>query len=117
MNAGLARVYDQRMTRRIFYRLLLAFALAFSGGAAQLHSLAHAQADVSAAGQGQKAPSPLKHSTDQCLVVHALDGTTADSGASLVAADSSHQVVPVTDVRSDEAPAAAFHSRAPPLLS
>lgn len=113
----MARVYDPRMTRRIFYRLLLAFALAFSGSAAQLHSLAHAQADLSAAGQGQKAPSPLKHSTEQCLVVHALDGTPADSGAFLVATDSSHQAVPVTDVRSGEAPAVAFHSRAPPQLS
>src|SRR6185369_8149986 len=111
------RVYDQRMTRRIFCRLLLAFALAFSGSAAQLHSLAHAQADLSVAGQGQKAPSPLKHSTDQCLVVHALDGTAAEAGTSLAAADSSHRSIPVTDVRSGEAPAAAFHSRAPPRLS
>ena len=105
------------MSRRIFYRLLLAFALAFSGSAAQLHSLAHAQADLSAAAQGQKAPSPLKHSTDQCLVVHALDAIAAETGAVLVVADSSHQVSPVADVRSGESPAAAFQSRAPPLLS
>lgn len=111
------RVYDRRMTRRIFCRLLLAFALAFSGSAAQLHSLAHAQADLSAAGQGQKAPSPLKHSTEQCLVVHALDGTAAEAGTPLVAEDSSHQAIRVTDVRSGEAPAAAFQSRAPPSLS
>jgi hypothetical protein len=105
------------MSRRIFYRLLLAFALAFSGSAAQLHSLAHAQADLASAAQGHKAPSPLKHSADQCLVVHALDGTPAESGTFLVATDSSHQVVPVTDVRSGETPAVAFHSRAPPHLS
>ena len=111
------RVYDRRMTRRIFYRLLLAFALAFSGSAAQLHSLAHAQADLSAVAQDQKAPSPLKHSTDQCLVVHALDGTAVEAGPSLVAANSTHQSIPVTDVRSGEAPAAAFQSRAPPPLS
>jgi hypothetical protein len=103
------------MSQRIFLRLLLAFALAFSGSAAQLHSLGHAQADLASAGQGQKAPSPLKHSTDQCLVVHALDGTAPEAGAFLVAEDSSHQVVPVADVRSGEAPAAAFQSRAPPL--
>jgi hypothetical protein len=105
------------MRRRIFYRLLLAFALAFSGSVAQLHALAHAQADLSAAAQGQKAPSPLKHSTDQCLVVHALDGTTVEAGAFLTAEDSSHDVVPVVDVRNSESPAAAFQSRAPPLLS
>ncbi len=111
------RVYDPRMSRRIFHRLLLAFALAFSGSAAQLHSLAHAQADLSAAAQGQKAPSPLKHSTDQCLVVHALDGTAPETGAFLVAEDSARHIDPAADVRSGESPAAAFQSRAPPLLS
>jgi len=103
------------MSQRIFLRLLLAFALAFSGSVAQLHSLGHAQADLASAGQGQKAPSPLKHSTDQCLVVHALDGTAVETGAFLVTEDSSHRVVPVADVRSGEAPATAFQSRAPPL--
>jgi hypothetical protein len=111
------RVYDRRMTRRIFYRLLLAFALAFSGSAAQLHSLAHAQADLASAGLGHKAPSPLKHSTEQCLVVHALDGTPAETGAFLVAEDSSYHVVPAKDVRAGESPAAAFQSRAPPLAN
>jgi hypothetical protein len=110
-------VYDRRVTQRILYRLFLAFALAFAGSAAQLHSLAHAQADLSAALQDQKAPSPLKHSTDQCLIVHALDGTAAEAGAHLATADASHQAVFVTDARSGEAPAAAFHSRAPPALS
>ena len=103
------------MTQRVFARLLLVFALAFSGSAAQLHSLAHAQADLAVAGQGHKAPAPLKHSTDQCLVIHALDGTPVENGAFLVAEDSTHEVVPVTDVRGGEAPAAAFQSRAPPL--
>ena len=103
--------------RFFFLRLLVAFALAFSGSAAQLHSLAHAQADLAAAGDGHKAPAPLKHSSDQCLVVHALDGTPPESGAFLVAEDASHQAVPVKDVRNGEAPAVAFHSRAPPQLS
>lgn len=103
------------MSQRIFFRLLLAFAFAFSGSAAQLHSLAHAQADLAAAAAGEKAPSPLKHSTDQCLVVHALDGTPPETGAFLIAEDSAHHVVPVADVRTGESPAAAFQSRAPPL--
>ena len=103
------------MTQRVFLRLLLAFALAFSGSAAQLHSLAHAQADLSAAGHGHKAPAPLKHSTDQCLVVHALDGTAAETSAFLVTEDSSHRVVPVVDVHGSESAAAAFNPRAPPL--
>lgn len=103
------------MSQRIFLRLLLAFALVFSGSAAQLHSQAHAQADLASAGHGHKAPSPLKHSSDQCLVVHALDGTAAEAGAFLTTEDLSHQFVPVADVRRGEAPAAAFQSRAPPL--
>ncbi len=109
------------MSARLFLRLLLAFALAFSGSAAQLHALSHAQADLAAVAggeaSGQKAPAPLKHSTDQCLVVHALDGTAAETGAVLVAEDLSHHVVPVANVRSGESPAVAFHSRAPPVLS
>ena len=106
------------MNARLFLRLLLAFALAFAGSAAQLHSLSHAQADLSAAGgHANKAPSPLKHSSDQCLVVHALDGTAPETGAFLVAEDASHQVVPVVDARSGESPAAAFNPRAPPVLS
>ena len=109
------------MNTRLFLRLLLAFALAFAGGAAQLHALSHAQADLAdAAGaeaSGQKAPAPLKHSTDQCLVVHALDGTAAETGALPVAIDSSHRVSQLPAARSGESPAAAFQSRAPPVLS
>ena len=105
------------MSRRIFYRLLLAFALAFSGSAAQLHSLAHAQADLAYALDGQNAPSPLKHNTDQCMVVHALDGTAAESPAPRIAEGASHHVVPATAARGGESPAGAFQSRAPPLSS
>jgi len=95
----------------------LALALAFSSGAAQLHSLAHAQHDVAAAAQDQKAPSPLKHATDQCLVVHALDGTAAEVASAPVAEKISHQAFSPAAVRDGEAPAAAFRSRAPPLLA
>lgn len=103
------------MGKPFFLRLLLAFALAFSGSAAQLHALAHAQSDLAAASQEPKAPSPLKHSTDQCLVVHALDGTAPETGAFLVADDVSQHVIHPVSVRSGESPAAAFQSRAPPL--
>jgi hypothetical protein len=102
------------MSQRLILRLLLVFALAFSGNAAQLHSLAHAQADLAAAGQ-DKAPAPLKHSTDQCLVVHALDGTAADTVAYPPIAESSHYVVPSAVLRIGKSHAAAFQSRAPPL--
>jgi hypothetical protein len=105
------------MSRRIFYRLLLAFALAFSGSAAQLHSLGHAQADLASAAKGHKAPSPLKHATDQCLVVHALDGTAAEAASFLAPEDTSHRILQVATVRRGESPAAAFHSRAPPQSS
>jgi len=108
------------MSFRLLLRLLFAFALAFSGSTAQLHALSHAQSDLAAAGghaTGQKAPAPLKHSTDQCLVVHALDGTAAGTGTFPVAEDPSHLVVSVADGRSGESPAAAFQSRAPPFLS
>jgi hypothetical protein len=105
------------MSQRLILRLLLAFALAFAGIAAQLHLLAHAQSDLAAAAQTPKAPSPLKHATDQCSVVHALDGTAAETGARVVADLSSEHVVPPVAVRSDEAPAAAYRSRAPPLLA
>ena len=109
------------MSARLFLRLLLAFALAFSGSAAQLHALEHAQLDVAAAGQDpapeHKAPAPLKHATDQCLVVHALDGTAAEPGAFPIASDATHQSVSIATVRSGESPAAAFQSRAPPSLS
>lgn len=105
------------MSRRIFYRLLLAFALAFSGSAAQLHSLGHAQADLASAGQGDKAPSPLKHSSDQCLIAHALDGTAADSPAFSTADDTAHRVVSFAVRRAGASPAAAFQSRAPPAFS
>ena len=101
--------------RAFFLRLLLAFALVFAGSAAQLHSLAHAQHDLAAAAQGEKGPPPLKHASDQCLVVHALDGTVAETGAFLVAESFSHNVVVPVAVRSGEAPAAAYRSRAPPL--
>jgi hypothetical protein len=92
----------------------LAFVLAFSASAAQLHSLAHAQSDLAAA-QDHKAPAPLKHSTDQCLVVHALDGTAAETRTPSVTSDATLQVVPLATVRGGESPAAAFQSRAPPL--
>jgi hypothetical protein len=112
-------MYDPRMSQRIFLRLLFAFALVFSGSAAQLHSLAHAQADLAAAGdqRGHKAPAPLKHSTDQCLVVHGLDGTVAAPSDLFVASDTTHQVVSTAAARRGESPAAAFQSRAPPRLS
>lgn len=105
------------MSARLLLRLLLAFALAFSGSAAQLHALSHAQSDLAEAGgqAGPKAPSLPKHSTDQCLVVHSLDGTAAEAGAFLAATDASHQAAPIADARSGESPAAAFQSRAPPL--
>ena len=104
------------MSARLLLRLLLAFALAFSGSAAQLHALAHAQSDLAAAGgqAGPKAPSLPKHSTDQCLVVHALDGTAVEDGTSPVSTETFHRPVPVADARIGESPAAAFHSRAPP---
>ena len=107
------------MGKPYFLRLLLAFALAFSGSTTQLHSLAHAQHDLASASGalGGKAPSPLKHSTDQCLVVHALDGTTAESGARLPVENLSQYVVPVRVERSGAAPALAFRSRAPPFLA
>lgn len=105
------------MSQRLIFRLLLAFALAFAGSAAQLHSLTHAQCDLAAAAQAPKAPSPLKHATDQCLVVHALDGTAAETGVWRVADLSSEHSVPPVAVRSDDAPAAAYRSRAPPLLA
>jgi hypothetical protein len=103
------------MGKPFFLRLLLAFALAFSGSAAQLHSLAHAQHDLASAAQGGKGPAPLKHSTEQCLVVHALDGTAPETGAFLVAGDVSQHVVLPAAVRIGAAPALAFRSRAPPF--
>ena len=103
------------MGKPFFLRLLLAFALAFSGSAAQLHALAHAQSDLVSASQDQKAPLPLKHATDQCLVVHTLDGTAPQTGAFLVAADVTQHVIAAVSVRSGESPVAAFRSRAPPL--
>jgi hypothetical protein len=103
------------MSKPLFFRLLLAFAIAFAGSVAQLHSLAHAQHDLAAASEDHKAPVPLKHATDQCLVVHALDGTAAEGAFPPVAEKISHRVVPPVAVRSGEAPAAAFRSRAPPL--
>ena len=107
------------MKASLFLRFLLAFALAFAGSAAQLHALGHAQADLVAAASdpAPKAPVLLKHSSDQCLVVHALDGTAAESGAFLLTTDATHRVLPVAEVRSGESPAAAFQSRAPPFLS
>ena len=99
------------MSARFILRLLFAFALAFSGSAAQLHALSHAEADLAAAGGqagSQNAPAPLKHATDQCLEVHALDGTAAETGAFRVAEGTLHQVAPAEYVRSGESPAAAF---------
>jgi len=103
------------MGKPFFLRLLLAFALAFSGSAAQLHSFAHAQHDLAAASQDKKAPSPLEHATDQCLVIHALDGTAAEVAFAPVAEKISRQAVLPAAVRDGEAPAVAFRSRAPPL--
>ena len=116
---GIRQAYDAGVnTRAALLRILFAFALVFSGSAAQLHALAHAQYDLAAASHGvPKAPSPLKHATDQCLVVHALDGTNAETGGFFITDDTSHHVVPVADVRRGESPAAAFQSRAPPLLA
>lgn len=105
------------MGKPFFLRLLLAFALAFSGSAAQLHALAHAQCDLASASgaQGGKAPAPLKHSTEQCLVVHALDGTAAEQSAFLAAeAIAQHAALPAA-VPVGAAPALAFRSRAPPF--
>lgn len=103
------------MGKPFFLRLLLAFALAFSGSTAQLHALAHAQQDLVSASQGGKAPAPLKHSTEQCLVVHALDGMAPEAGAFLVADSVSQYIVLQSTVRIGAAPALAFRSRAPPL--
>lgn len=105
------------MGKPFFLRLLLAFALAFSGSAAQLHSLAHAQADLASAvgAKGGKAPAPLKHSTEQCLVVHALDGTAAEPGCVPGADSAGPLAVVATAVRIGAAPALAFRSRAPPV--
>ncbi len=103
------------MGKPFFLRLLFAFALAFSGSAAQLHSLAHAQHDLASASQGSKAPAPLKHSTEQCLVVHAFDGAAVETGAFLAAEKVSQYVVSRIYVRDGETPAPAFQSRAPPL--
>ena len=142
-------VYDLRMSRDVFCRLLFAFALVFAGSVAQLHSLSHAQHDLAAAGQGakalaplnkalaplnkalaplnkalaplnkalaplNKAPAPLTHATDQCLVIHALDGTAAETGAFLLGSSVSQDVVPALSVCGGEALAAAYRSRAPP---
>jgi hypothetical protein len=98
-----------------FIRLLLAFAIAFAGCVAQVHSLAHALEDLAAAKQPLTAPSPLKHATDDCAVAHALDGTAAEAGTLPVAAEASHGLPPALSVRGGESPAAAFQSRAPPL--
>jgi hypothetical protein len=105
------------MSRRIFYRLVLAFALAFAGSSAQLHALAHAQSDLVAAGQDHKAPAPLKHATDQCLVIHALDGTAAEPDPVHTAEVSTQTVAARIEIRASESPAAAYWSRAPPLLT
>lgn len=108
--------------RANFVRLFLAFALAWSGGAAQLHALAHAQQDLAAAagvdGVGGKAPpSQLKHSAEQCLLVHALDGVAGETGALLADESVSQHVVPLPIERGGAAPAFAFRSRAPPIFS
>ena len=105
------------MGKPFFLRLLLAFAIAFAGSAAQLHSLGHAQYDLtSAAGDHDgKAPAPLKHSTEQCLVVHALDGTAVEPGTFLAAEKVSQYVFSSIAVRDGETPALAFQPRAPPI--
>lgn len=104
------------MSRPLILRLLLALALAFAGGAAQLHALAHAQADLAAVsgGGGHKAPAPLKHSSEQCLFVHALDGAAVASGALLPVEDVSHSAVPHAQTLGGESLVVAFRSRAPP---
>ncbi len=104
-------------TRSAFLQLLLAFVLAWSGGAAQLHALSHAQHDLIAAASGDKAPSPLKHSTEQCLVVHALDGTSVGAATLFAAETLSQNVVPFPGERHGRASRLAFRSRAPPILS
>ena len=95
----------------------LALALAFSGSAAQLHSLAHAQHDLASASgaQGGKAPAPLNHSTEQCLVVHALDGTEAAYASPLEPDQFVTPAVLPTSAPRGESPALAFRSRAPPV--
>ncbi len=98
-------------------QLLLAFVLAWSGGAAQLHALSHAQQDLIAATSGDKAPSPLKHSTEQCLVVHALDGTSVGTATLFAPETFSQNVVPSPGERPGRASRLAFRSRAPPILS
>lgn len=105
------------MSKPLVFRLLLALVLAWSGGAAQLHALSHAQHDLASAASEDKAPSPLKHSTDRCLIVHALDGTAAVAGA-LLSFESCSQIVASAPVeRSGANPVLAFRSRAPPILS
>ncbi len=105
------------MGKPFLLRLLLAFALAFAGSAAQLHALAHAQYDLASASdaQGDKAPAPLKHSTEQCLVVHALDGTEAAYAPPLEPEQFTTPAVLPKVAPRGESPALAFRSRAPPV--
>lgn len=104
-------------TRSALLQLLLAFVLAWAGSAAQLHALSHAQHDLIAAASGDKAPSPLKHSTDQCLVVHALDGTAVGAATLFAAETFSQHVALFPGERHGRASHLAFRSRAPPVLS
>lgn len=105
------------MSKPLVFRLLLALALAWSGGFAQLHALSHAQHDLAAAVAGDKAPAPLNHATDQCLVVHALDGAASEAAPQFAVEPLSQSVDVLSAGRSLAAPALAFRSRAPPFLS
>lgn len=107
------------MSERILFRLLLVLVLAWSGSTAQLHALSHAQHDLAAAAaaSGEKAPSPLKHSTDQCLIAHALEGAASEPGTPPEFRQLSQSFVSLPAERRGAAPALAFRSRAPPVLS
>lgn len=115
---GDPEAYDARVSMRTgLVRFLLAFALAWSGSAAQLHSLAHAQYELAVAGHTDKGPAPFKHASDQCLLVHALDGTAVGAGTLFAADTHSQYVISLPAQRSGSAPRLAFRSRAPPVLS
>lgn len=105
------------MSKPLIFRLLLTLAFAFAGGFAQLHALSHAQHDLAAAVAGDKAPAPLTHATDHCLVVHALDGAASEAAPRFAIEPLSQSVEIFSAGRSPAAPALAFRSRAPPLLS
>lgn len=95
----------------------LAFALAFSGSAAQLHALSHAQRDLQVASHDHIPPSPLQHESDRCLVFHAFDGMATEVRSPANPDSVPHEDPPKVAVLGGETPAAWFYSRAPPVCS